>query len=210
MYIIIDSSHGLLYTGIVSGRRDAIFNFCHNFEKDYRKEGLNTSNHWKDQTKKEKAILKSLLPDLLNKSPNVHLNVLQHRKPGGVPGKKFYFQHLPGRIVQRLENGLLHSNEPVELIVDDDYRITNNPEGTKRFVENILMQASHRITGEIATIRREEKMKMTIKKPDGNLLNFYASVAEKENNFVKVVDAYLGLYLLERNAFKDMKNAHHP
>ena len=138
MYIIIDSSHQLLYTGIVSGSYSNIDSLYDEFEKIFHENNVAHKYHWRKLSRKIKNKMKKPLVKSLENAPKVNLNILQHRKPNGVSRKEWYLHFLPTRIAQRLERWLEGKGGTVELIVDDDYTVVKGGQGTNHFIESLL------------------------------------------------------------------------
>ncbi len=103
MYILIDSSHKLHYTGVVSGPYGPVNGFRDEFLDIYQEHGINPKYHWSDLTRKKRGTLKKPLVKLLQSNPKVHLNVFEHKKPQKISKKDWYLFRVPGRICQRLE-----------------------------------------------------------------------------------------------------------
>lgn len=208
MYIIIDSSHQLLYSAILSGNYSNIDKLHEEFEVIFRKNGVAHKYHWSKLTRNTKNKMKPALLEALKQAEKVNLNIIQHRKPKEVGRKEWFVNFLPTRIAQRLERWLIGKGGSMELIVDDDYNVVRGGRGTTHFIESLLRQTSLRLTNKEATIRKEEKLKMTLKQANGNTLDIYAYVASKNSKWVGLVDVYLGLYLSDKNLFSDMKNVY--
>jgi len=209
MYIIIDSSHQLRYTGMISGSYRSIKGLYKKFEKIFIENNVAYKYHWSKLSKKTKNKLKKPLIKALQESPKVNLNILDHRKPAKITKKDWYLYYLPAQLAQRLEHWLGGSKGSIELIVDNDYNVTKGNSGTYHFIEALLRQTSLRLTGKEITIRKEGKIKATIKQVNGNILTFYASVAEKNSREIGLTDIYLGLYISEKRRFDNFKNIYY-
>lgn len=206
MYIIIDSSHQLLYSAILSGNYGNIDSLYDEFEAIFRKNNVAHKYHWSKLTRNTRNKMKNPLLEALKKTQKVNLNIIQHRKPQGVERKEWFVNFLPTRIAQRLERWLLGKGGSIELIVDDDYNVVSGGRGTTHFIESLMRQISLRLTNKEATVRKEEKLKMTIRQVNGNTINIYASVAPKNSKWVGLADIYLGLYLSDKTLFDGMSN----
>lgn len=206
MCIIIDSSHQLSYTGILSGSYSNLDSLYDDFEKIFHENGVAYKYHWRKLSRNKKNLIKKPLTQSLKNTPKVNLNIIQHRKPDGVSRKEWFLHYLPTRIAQRLERWLEGKGGTIELIVDDDYTVVKGGHGTKYFIESLLRQISWRLTNKQVTIRNEDKMKATIKQANGNVLTIYASIAGKNSKWIGMVDVYLGLYIFEKNLFDGLDN----
>jgi len=209
MFIVIDSSHNLQYTGIISGNYANVITLIDDFEKVFSQNNVAHKYHWSKLSQKTRQKLRSPLAASFAKAPKVNLNILHHAKPKGITDKEWYLNHLPARIAQRLERWLVGKGGSIELIVDDDYNVIRGGSGTKHFIEALLRQISVRLTNKQAVIRYEEKIKATIKQANGNVLTFYASIADKGSKQVGLVDVYLGLYLSDKKLFEGLGNVYH-
>jgi len=208
MRVAIDSSNKLTYTGIMSGSFTATEELFQNFERIFKENGVAGKFHWSQLSSKMKNKLKVPLAKALSES-KMNFNVIYHRKPAKVTKKEWFMFYLPTQIAQRLEHWLSGRGGNVELIVDDDYTVIKGGTGTVYFIERLLRQLSVRLTGKEATVRREDKMKMTVKQANGNILSFHASVAGKSSRGIGLVDVYLGLYIFEPRLFREMKNVYY-
>lgn len=209
MYIIIDSSNQLLYTGIVSGGTNETLALYDGFERIFKDNGVSHKFHWSKLSWAMRNKIKKPLANLLEATPRVNLNVLQHRKPRGVEDKDWYLNHIPARIAQRLERWLCGRAGSVELIVDDDYNVIRGGSGTTHFIETLIRQISIRLTNKEVTIRKEDKIKATIKQANGNILTIYASVGAKDSKWIGLVDVYLGAYIADDTLFSNLKNVYY-
>lgn len=209
LIIIIDSSHQLLYTGILTGRKSQVKSLVERMSSELDRNNLRGKWHWSKLSRKSREALKKPLSQLLSEYPYLHLNVLQHRKPEKVDSKSWYIHSLPARIAQKLEPWLQRSEGEVTLLVDNDYSVTSGGEGTRHFIESLIRQMANRLTGKETSIRGTRELSATIKQPGGRLINIYATVAEKDSELIGVLDVLLGIYLYEPQLFSGMKNAHY-
>ncbi|MFP3949499.1 MAG: hypothetical protein ACLFUZ_00185 [Candidatus Micrarchaeia archaeon] len=209
MYIAIDSSNQLLYTGIISGREKDIDALYKEFEQIFSKNNVAGKYHWSKLSKKTRDKLKKPLIQALKNTSRVNLNIVQHRKPQKSEKKDWYVYYLPAKIAQRLERWLEKTRGHVDIIVDNDYNVVRGGDGTKNFIESLLRQLGVRLTGKEVTVRRERGiLKATIKHANGRILNIFGSVANKGTKGLHLVDVYLGLYLSDKKAFEKLKNVY--
>jgi hypothetical protein len=208
MHIAIDSSHKLTYTGVISASSTEMYNLFQKIERMFNENGVAGKYHWSQLSNKTRNKLKRPLLKAISES-RVNFNVLNHTKPRTITKKDWFMFYLPTQIAQRLEHGLAGREGAVDLVVDNDYNIGEGGAGTDYFIERVLRQLGVRLTGKEHTVRREKGiLKMTIKQANGNILSFYASVAEKESKEKNMVDIYLGLYISDPKAFEKMKNVY--
>jgi hypothetical protein len=208
VYIIIDSSQQLVYTGILTGHYSNLDALYDDFEKLFSDNNVAYKYHWSKLSRKIRNNMKNDLVKLFRKSSKINFNILHHRKPNNISRKDWFLHHLPARIAQRLERWLESKGGSVELIVDNDYNVSKGGRGTNHFIESLIRQLSWRLTNKEVTIRNEEKIKATIKQSNGNTLNIYASVAPKNSKWVGMTDVYLGLYVSDKKLFNGLKNVY--
>lgn len=209
MYIAIDSSNQLLYTGIISGMEKDIDVLYGEFEKAFSKNSVAGKYHWSKLSRKTRDKLKKPLIQALKNASKVTLNIVQHRKPQKSGKKDWYVYRLPAKIAQRLERRLEKTGGHVDIIVDDDYNVVRGGDGTKNFIESLLRQLGVRLTGKEVTVRKESGvLKATIKHASGQILNIFGSVANKGTKGLHLVDVYLGLYLSDKKTFEELKNVY--
>jgi len=209
LIIIIDSSHQLLYTGILTGRTSQVKSFVGRMNKALDGNNLRGKWHWGKLSRKSREALKRPLSQLFSEYPYLHLNVLQHRKPEKVDSKSWYIHVLPARIAQKLESWLQRSEGEITLLVDNDYSVTSGGEGTRHFIESLIRQMANRLTGKETSIRGAGELSAAIKQPDDRMMNVYATVVEKNSELVGALDMLLGIYLYEPQLFSEMKNVHY-
>lgn len=207
--IIIDSSHQLLYTGILTGRKSQVRSLVARMEGILDGNGLRGKWHWSKLSRKSREALKKPLAQLLNEYPYLHLNILQHRKPEKMDAKTWYIFNVPARIAQKLEPWLQHADGEITLLVDDDYSVMKGGNGTRHFIEQLIRQFANRLSGKETSIRGERELSASIKQPSGRAASIYATVAEKNSELVGILDLLLGVYLYEPQLFFGMKNVHY-
>jgi len=155
--------------------------------------------HWSKISRKIKVMARNDMIELVNNS-NLNFNIFHHHKPKDELNKKYYLLHVPNAISHSLEHWLMNKYGSVEILVDDDYNISSVKDGTIHFIETLLSQLSMRLTGEKVAIRHENKIKATIKQPNGSLLNFYAGkVSSSSCKEIQTIDIVMGYYI-ESNA----------
>ena len=97
MYVAIDSSHQLTYTGALSGSHPAVYELLQEFERVFRENGVAGKYHWSKLSLKAKSKLKRPLIKALSES-KVNLNILHHRKPAATTKKEWFMYYLPTKI----------------------------------------------------------------------------------------------------------------
>jgi len=208
MYVIIDSSTQLVYTGVISGYPSDVDALYDDFERIFRENNVAHKFHWSKLSRKTRSKMKKPLIKALKKAKKVKFNVFQHRKPNNIEKKEWYLRRIPTKVAQRLEGWLEGKGGKIELIVDDDYNVVKGGQGTKNFIEALIRQTSWRLINKDVKIRKEEKIKATIKQTNGNILSIHASVANKESKWIGITDVYLGIYASEKDLFQDLKNVY--
>ena len=204
MYVAIDSSHGLLYTGILSGSELKMGKLYSEMERIFTSKGVPHNFHWNKLTKKERALVKNLLSSAFMES-GLHFTIIEHRKPANIEKKKYYLVHVPNRVSYVLEGWLKGKEGNVDIDVDDDYTISNVQKGTEKFIEAIIQQTCTRLIGTPVKIRKDSKIKATIMQMNGNQLSFYGQIATQECEGIRLVDILIGCYL--DGALKRTKNS---
>lgn len=209
MYIAIDSSNQLLYTGVISGMEKDIDALYGNFEKAFSNNNVAGKYHWRKLSRKTRERLKGPLIRALEGTPRVNVNILRHRKPQKSGKKDWYVYYLPAKIAQRLERWLEKARGHADILVDNDYNVVRGGEGTRNFIESLLRQLGVRLTGKDVTVRKEKGiLKATVKNANGRILNIFGSVANRGTKGVHLADVYLGLYLYDKEAFGKLRNVH--
>lgn len=92
--------------------------------------------------------------------------------------------HVPNSVAESLEHWFRYKRGFVEVAVDNDYNF--GVKTTRDFAENFMKQLTFRLVGTDVKIRKENKLKATVKFPNGNILDFSASVSD--SRFGKLVD----------------------
>ncbi len=193
--IAIDSSHGLMYSGVASGKSYGFDSFYNSMIKIFSKNFVRPPFHWSKISRKVKVMARKDIIELINGS-NINFNIFHHHKPKEELKKKYYLLYVPNAISHSLEHWLMNKYGSVEILVDDDYNISSVRDGTIHFIETLLSQLSMRLTGEKVAIRHENKIKAAIRQPNGSLLNFYAGKASSSScKEIQIIDIVMGYYI---------------
>lgn len=193
MYIGIDSSNQIKYTGVVSGSFSDIDKVYNEIQKILKVEGVNPPYHWSKISRKVKDKTKNKVIESLNKS-KLKFNIFLHKKTINIPRKEFYYFRIPRAISQNLENWLNSLKGSVEIEVDNDYNIKNH--STEEFIESLVQQIGFRLIGKPVKVRKEDKVKASIKQNDGGLLNLYGVVTDsKSSKGIQIIDITLGIFI---------------
>ncbi len=193
MYIAIDSSNQMRYTGVVSGNNSEIIRVYSEIEKILRSDGVNPPYHWSKISRKVKDKVKMKIIETINKS-RLNFNIFFHRKEINLPKKELFYYRIPNAIAQNLEKWLSNAYGSVEIEVDNDYNIKGY--STEDFVKNFIFQICFRLAGKPVKVRKEEAFKATVKHISGNLLNFYGLVASSNSSKgIQMVDMIMGIFI---------------
>ncbi len=157
--------------------------------------------HWSKISRKVKVMARKEIVELANNS-GLNFNIFHHHRPKEELKKKYYLLYVPNAISHSLEHWLMNKYSSVEMLVDDDYNVSSVKDGTLHFIETLLSQLSLRLTGEKVAIRHENKIKATIKQPNGSLLNFYAGKASSSSSKeIQIIDVMMGYYIEDKTGF---------
>ena len=209
MKVVIDSSHKLLFTGVLSGHTQDMDEFCDKFQNICKENGISHRYHWNELARKKRDLLKKPMLAALQEARGIRLNIIQHRKPANVDRKGWYLYHVPAMIAQRMESWLRNKNGELEILVDNDYNVMRGGFGTGHFIETLARQIAIRLTGRETTVRKNGHFRAEIKQPNGGNLLIFASVAQKDSKWVGLVDAYLGLYVYDGTILNGLDNVYY-
>ncbi len=200
MFIAIDTAKGLRYTGVVSGSSMQLYEFYKAMGKILMKAGTHSPYHWHNISRKVRGKARKGFNNLVNDF-KLNFNVFEHERRPKCERKEFFLKKVPYIISEHYEPWLKFKRGNVQIIVDNDYNIKNLPNGTEHFIKNLMMQLSLKLINKEATIRHEGRVyKMTIKKPNGFILDLYGRTSSiKESKEIQVIDMFLG-YCLEKQS----------
>jgi len=203
MFIAIDSAKGMCYTGVISGFMSELNRIYDEAKKIFSECGVKDPLHWNKISRKVKEKCKKDIIELLNESM-VNFNVFIHIKPKKALRKDYYIYQVPNAISEHLEHWFRYKRGSVEILVDNDYNFGSSC--TNDFIENLLRQITFRLIGRMTAIRKENKLKATVKFPNGNILDFYASTTDiKRSKEIQIVDIFLGYYIENPELFDKKK-----
>jgi hypothetical protein len=205
--IAIDSGRQLKYTGTLSGNYKEVLDFYSELEKIFITRGIKPPFHYSKLTRKQKILFRSRVIKIINNS-NMKINVFFHKIPRGYSHKDYYLVHIPNCISENLESWIKSQRKDcdIELIVNEDYNIRNQKNGTNIFIENLIRQIGLRVTGKVVAIfdktRQDKKIRATLKLLNGSIIDFYASKAQtRDSKEVQLIDIILGYYCDENKDF---------
>lgn len=196
--IVIDTAQQMRYSGVLSGKGMEIDRFYKEMSKIFAKYGVRSPFHWNKIRTEVRNRARKEIVNLINSS-KINFNIFNHEKPMYVEKKDYYLREVPNIMSQNFENWIRHMSGPVEIIVDDDYTISSVYDGTGRFIEKFIKQLCSRIAGTYTDVRKENnKIKATIKHPQGNKIFLYGYKSDINNSKeIQIVDIIIG-YVLER------------
>lgn len=202
MTIGIDTSHNKRYSCVVSGFKSDIDKFYTDVTKILSKAGRKGIIHWKVISDKVRRRAKDEIYKLINES-KVHFTIFEHKKPENVSRKEYYLVYAPNLISSYLEKWLVKKFGTVEIMIDKDYEV-KGMKGTEVFIRNFLQQLSSRLSGIPVTIRRDKRFRTTVKQYDGSMIDFVASVSDRnESKAIQLADLILGYYLYDKEGIEN-------
>ena len=71
-----------------------------------------------------------------------------------------------------------------------------------------MRQFAIRLTGKETSLRDGAEIWATIKQPNGKILNFRAGIAEKDSEWIGIIDLYLGIYDSSPELLLELGNVH--
>lgn len=197
LLIAIDSAKQMRYTGVLSGTKEEADSVYLKLEKLFGEYHINPPFHWCKITRKVKEGCRDRIDKILEDS-KLNINVFHHPKPMNITRKDYFIIHVPNNISEMVEKWLRFKRGSVDIIVDDDYNFGTGR--TDNFMENLLKQTTYRLAGIPVKLRKENKLKATIKFPNGYILDFYASISDLRNSKeLQLVDIFLG-YCIENKS----------
>lgn len=206
MRIAIDTSKNKEYTGMITGGQYSTQQAYVELVRIFKAHGVNPPFHWYKITRKVKQGAKGKIIKLLAEG-KVRLTVFHHNLPFGVEKKKYYLQHIPNGISATLEAILKKWSGGVDIAVDDDYRVAGVTNGTDVFIQNLISMTCQRLVGTRVPVRKNGKMKATIKMIDKRVINFFGGpMPSKESGEIQLVDVLLNCYLSDPDSFKKLKD----
>jgi len=204
MYIAIDSSNQLRFTGTVSGSYFEISNVYKEISKILKNSGINPPFHWSKISRKVKESNRKDIAEVINKS-KLNFNIFQHTRPQNMSRKELFFIRLPNAISQNLENWLRYKHGQVDLEVDDDYNFSRTS-GTKKFLENLIFTICFRLVGKPVKVRVNNIIRSTIKQDNGVILEFYGTISDANSSKgIQIIDLVIGFVLENKNMFQSNK-----
>ena len=208
LLIAIDSSQQLTYTASLSSNMHNIKLLSQRIEHILSKNNVAGKWHWSKLSRKTREKLKKPLADLLEEFPSVHINILEHKRPANVERKGWFIYTVPARLAQKLEPWLQGKYGELVLLVDDDYAVVKGGRETRHFIEQLVRQFAIRLTGKETSLRDGAEIWATIKQPNGKILNFRAGIAEKDSEWIGIIDLYLGIYDSSPELLLELGNVH--
>lgn len=202
LIIAIDTSHQKKYSGTVSGTGSNLRNLYNEFAKVFQKHGRRGVLHWSKMSRKVREGARKEIIELVNNA-KVNFNIFHHPLPLNTVKKDFYLRYIPNIISAVFEPWLRDREALVEIKSDDDFFVAGIKEGTKHFIENFLLRLTDRLYGGYITIRKDDKLRATIKYPNGNLMEFIAyTTRASDSTEVQLIDVILGYFVEDRNGFE--------
>ncbi len=202
LIIAIDTSHKKKYSGTVSGSEGNLRNLYNEFTKIFQKYGRRGTLHWSKMSRKVRDSARKEIIESVNNS-KVNFNVFHHPLPLNAVKKDFYLRHVPNVVSGAFETWLRGREGLVEIKADDDFFVAGIRDGTKHFVENFLQRLTDRLYGGYITIRRDDRLRATIKYPDGNVMEFIAFTTRASDSIeIQLIDVILGYFIEDKGGFE--------
>jgi hypothetical protein len=200
MFVIaIDTAKQLRYSGALSGNKEEIDEFYKALSKIFAKYNIRPPFHWNKLRKEIRDQARKDITLLVNSS-KLKFNVFSHEKPKCVRKRDFYLIEVPNIMSQHFENWVRHLNGSLDVIVDDDYTVSDIHDGTSRFLEKFIKQLCSRIAGTYIDVRKENnKIKATIKHAKGNKIFIYGYKSDiNSSKEIQIIDIVIG-YVIEKS-----------
>lgn len=203
MFVAIDSAKQMKYSGVVSGRCTELDRVYDEMKKIFIQYNIRDPFHWNKLSRKVKIGCENKIINLVNNC-QLNFNIFYHPKPRNILRKEYYLVHVPNSISENLEHWFRYKRGSVEILVDDDYNFGGGH--TDDFIINFLRQITFRLVGKLVKIRKENKLKATVKFPNGNILDFYASKSSLSiSKEIQMIDIVLGYYIKNPKKFNEKR-----
>lgn len=197
MIIAIDTSHNKTYSCVVFGFKNDIMETYKKISRVLAKHGKTGTIHWQKISSKIRKNAKNEIYDTINNSPATFY-IFKHHKPLLIEKEKYYLNSVPNFIASYLERRLRGKYGTVLIEVDDDYLVSNVKNSSLKFTETLLVQLCFRLIGTFAKVRRNGKLRATIKHTNGNVMDFICYITTRSlSEGVQLSDIVLGYYLYD-------------
>lgn len=202
LVIAIDTSHKKKYSGTVSGTETNLKNLYNEFSKVFQKHGRRGILHWSKMSRKVRNGARKEIIEIVNEA-KVNFNIFHQQLPMNAIKKDFYLRYVPNVISSVFEPWLRDRAALVEIKSDDDFFVGGIKDGTRHFIENFLLRLTDRLYGGYITIRKDDKLRATIKYPNGNVIEFIAyATRSAESIEVQLIDVVLGYFIEDSSGFE--------
>jgi len=202
MIIGLDTSHNKTYSCLLFGFKNDINEVYNKISRVLAKHGRPGIIHWQKLSGKIRKAAKNEIYEIVNNSP-LSFYIFEHDKPRDVPKNEYYLFTVPNFIASYMERRLRGKFGTVLIEADDDYTISNVKNSTLRFVENFIAQVCFRLIGKQIKLRKDGKIRATVKHSNGNVLDFIGYETNRTlSNAVQLSDLILGYYFYDNKGLE--------
>jgi hypothetical protein len=202
LVVAIDTSHQKKYSCVVSGFLSDAEKLHNEIDKILLKYNQKGPFHWRKIPDKIRRSTKNEIYKAINSS-NLHFTVFEHKKPFSADRIEYYLTFVPNSIANIIERWLRNKFGTVLIKIDKDYEVKGVEKGSEKFVRTLLFQAGFRLVGTNIHIRKNRDFTATIGFPNGNVLDFIASVSDRNlSKEIQLADLVLGYYLYDKTGIE--------
>jgi len=202
LIIAIDTSHNKKYSCVASGFLSDAEKLHNEIDRILLKYNQKGPFHWRKIPDKIRRSAKNEVYKAINSS-NLHFTVFEHKKPFPADRTEYYLTFVPNSIANIIERWLRNKFGTVLIKVDKDYEVKGIEKGSEKFVRTLLFQVGFRLVGTNIHIRKNRDFTATIGFPNGNVLNFIASLSDRNlSKEIQLADLVLGYYLYDKTGIE--------
>jgi len=216
LIIAIDTSHNKKYSCVASGFLSDAEKLHNEIDRILLKYNQKGPFHWRKIPDKIRRSAKNEVYKAINSS-NLHFTVFEHKKPfpadrteyyltfvpNSADRTEYYLTFVPNSIANIIERWLRNKFGTVLIKVDKDYEVKGIEKGSEKFVRTLLFQVGFRLVGTNIHIRKNRDFTATIGFPNGNVLNFIASLSDRNlSKEIQLADLVLGYYLYDKTGIE--------
>ena len=202
MVIGIDTSHNKTYSCLSFGFKNDVNDVHNKVSRVLAKYGKTGTIHWQKLSGKIRKSAKNEIYEIIDNSP-LNFYVFEHDKPRDTPKKDYYLLTVPNFISSYIERRLRGKFGTILIEGDNDYSIAGIENGTLRFIENFMAQLCFRLVGKQVKLRKDGKIRATIKQPNQNVMDFIGYETNRTlSNAVQLSDLMLGYYFYDNKGLE--------
>lgn len=205
----IDSSHGMTYTGMISGHSAKINYLYGDLLKEFSKYNVK-SLHWRKIPSTTKDRLRNHVVASINNS-DIKINIFKHEHIMDFPTKNVILELLPQHISLKLCPWLREIDGEFHLDINDDYN--KGSMKTETFIKNLVETINYHCTGKKIDCRPIVKSnglflcRSTIRTRKGILEICAHKTDSKFSNSIQIMDMVLGYWVENKAYFNKSKVA---